>query len=211
LALDRSTTATKLEHIFELNKKEYQAHGILVALATHPRTPPHLRESILPHLFWRDLVKVMTTPQVPQRSRNACLPILRKRLDRAQMGEWRAFAGMCPPRLFNWILKRKNASLYEPLLNNPRMTEAGLMRLIHSSDASPDFSRAVQRHKKWRPRRAIQKSLIFCRNGDLSTSLSALRFMPRQDLQEIVNTGTLHRLVRLTAEKLLQTKTNEPE
>lgn len=208
LALNRNTPARTLEEIFEHNRREHQAHGILVALAMHPRTPSHLRESILPHLFWRDLVKVMETPQVPQRSRNACMPVLRKRMDRAQAGEWRSFAGICPPRLFNWVLKRKDPALFDAVLNNPKMTETRLMRLVHSTGMSPQFARAISGHEKWNRRRTIQKGLVFCRNGDLTTSLSALKYMPRQDLQEIVDTKTLHRLIRLTAEKLLRVKTD---
>lgn len=198
--LNRTTTPQRLEEIYQLNRSRFHAHGIMVAIALHPRSPAALRESAIPGLFWRDLLKMIASPDVPERTRSQVVPILRKRVERISTGEWYTFAYLCPPRLFEWVLKRSDPRLLARLLENPRMTAEALMKLIHGPGMTPEMAVAIERSDKWFPRKAVRKSLIYCSRGNLTTSLSALRGLTRTELREVAAAGSLHPLIRKTAE-----------
>jgi len=198
-----------LEEIYRLNRDQYHAHVVYVGIALHPRSPAYLREMVLPHLFWRDLLKVVGSPDVPQRMRAGALPVLRKRMERASLGEWRTFASLCPPRLFEWVLQRSDPELYAILLRNPRMTQERLMKLIHGQQMTRDLAVAIERNPRWFVRKPIRKSLIYCKKGNLSTALSALTGLTRTELDEIAASHSVHPLVRRTASK--EIRKSEPE
>lgn len=202
--LNRKTTPERLEELHQLNREQFRAHGISVGLALHPRSPSALREAVLPELFWRDLIKLIGSPDVPDRTRSAALPILRKRTERISLGEWQSLAAICPPRLFDWVLKRGDERIFTALLQNPRMTRDTLMKLVHGAAMSPSFAVAIERTPRWFTDQGIRKSLIYCAKGNLSTALSALRGLTRTDLSEIARTGSLHPLIQRTASVLLE-------
>lgn len=120
------------------------------------------------------------------------------------MGEWRSLASICPPRLFDWVLKRGDERIFAALLQNPRMTRDTLMKLVHGPAMSPAFAVAVERNRRWFTDQGIRKCLIYCARGNLSTALSALRGLTRTDLSEIGRTPSLHPLVQRTASVLLE-------
>lgn len=206
LVLNPATSTTILEEIFEKNKKEIHAHGIWIGLAIHPRTPEELREAVFPHLFWRDLLKVLNCPAVPERAKRKAAQLLQRRMERAAIGEWKAFARTCTPKLFPWVMKQDKPELFGILLENPRMTEAVLVRLIHSPEMKPEYSVQIVDNRVWKNRRSIRKALIYSKKTDLTTALISLKDMTKPELKEVVGTFTLHPLILMSAKALIKEK-----
>jgi len=206
LVLNPSTPGPVLEEIYELNRKEKHAHAVWVALSLHPRCPESLRELIFPHLFWRDLLKVMDCPAVVERAKQKALRLLRQRMERAAAGEWKALARVCPPKLFSWVMKQDQPGLFSVLLDNPRMTESALVQLIHSPAMQADFSIMIANHRLWQNRRSVRTALVYCKKTDLTTALISLKQMTKPELAAIEKTLSLHPLIRHSASALLSRK-----
>jgi len=198
------TEPSVLEEALQINRTEFQAYAVYAALAVHPRATDSVREALLPQLFWRDLAMVIASPHVPDRVRNSAIPILRKRMDRATFGEWKAFARMCPPRLVGWVLKLADPEVFRCLLDNPRLSSDGLVQIIHAPDMTPAMSVEIGNHDRWRNLRKVRLALVYGARTDLTTALLAMKGLLKQDLEEIRKTETLRPLIRRTAEELLR-------
>jgi len=206
LVLNPATSTSILEEIFEKNRQETHAHAIWVGLAIHPRTPEVLREAVFPHLFWRDLLKVLNCPAVPERAKKKVVELLQRRMERAATGEWKAFARACAPRLFPWVMKQDEPGLFGILLENPRMTETALVRLIHSPAMTPEFSVQIVDNRLWQNRRSVRKALVYSKKSDLTTALVSLKGLTKPELKEVMSTFTLHPLILMSAKALISEK-----
>ncbi|NOY22168.1 MAG: hypothetical protein GXO70_01485 [Acidobacteria bacterium] len=206
LVLNPSTSASILEEIFEKNRQETHAHAIWVGLSIHPRFPDTLRETIFPHLFWRDLLKVLDCPAVPERAKQKVMQLLQRRMERVAAGEWKAFARACSPKLFPWVMKQDQDGLFAVLLENPRMTETALVRLIHSPAMKPEFSVQIVDNRVWRKRRSVRKALVYSKKSDLTSALVSLKGMTKSELKEVEGTYTLHPLILMSARALIREK-----
>ncbi len=206
LVLNRTTPASTLETIFEKNRRETHAHGIWVGLSIHPKTPEPLREAIFPHLFWRDILKVLNTPAVPERAKQKAAHYLRQKMARAAKGEWKAFARICPTRLFPWVIKQGQRELFTILLENPKMTESALIRIIHSPDMTPTFARQIVNHRLWQNRRSIRTALIYCKHSDPAIARICMEGMTMPELKEVMKTASLQPEIRVAAKALIRKK-----
>lgn len=206
LVLNPATSASILEEIFEQNRQETHAHAVWVGLSIHPRFPEAIRQLVFPHLFWRDLLKVLDSPCVPERAKQKAIQLLQRRMERATAGEWKAFARACSPKLFPWVMKQDMPGLFSVLLENPRMTESALVRLIHSPAMKPELSVQIVDSRIWRSRRSVRKAIVYGKNSDLTSALVSLKGMTRPELKEVVRTFSLHPLILMSAKALIRGK-----
>ena len=206
LVLNPATPAALLEEIFEKNRQETHAHAIWAGLSVHPKIPEQLREWVFPHLFWRDLLKVLDTPAVPERAKNTAIQLMKRRMERAATGEWKAFARTCPPKLFSWVMKQDQEGLFPVLLENPRITEPVLVRLIHSPEMKAEYSVQILDSQLWRNRRSVRKALVFSKKSDLTTALVSMKGMTRSELEEVAATFSLRPLILMSAKALIRQK-----
>jgi len=206
LALNPATPTAILEEIFETNRQETHAHAIWVSLGIHPRTPESLREAVFPYLFWRDLLKVVDCPAVPERAKQKAMQLLQRRIERATSGEWKAFARACSPKLFSWVMKQDQPGLFAVLLENPRMTETALVRLIHSPAMKAEFSVQIVDNRLWQNRRLVRKALVYSKASDLTTALVSLKGLTKSELEDVAKTLSLRPLIRLSAKGILSEK-----
>ena len=207
--LDHSTESDVLEEIYQENKEGHHAHRIIVGLSLHPKCPDTIREQLFQNLFWRDLMKAVESPHVPERAKHKATQLLIKRLSRITLGEWKTFARQCIPSLFPLVMKREDCGLFTTLLDNPRLTETKLIQLIHSPDMQQEFCVKIVDHDIWKRRRGVCKSIIYCQNGDLTSQLLCLKKMTSADLHEISRCTSLHPLIRQSAEVLIHERSEK--
>ncbi len=206
LVLNPATSTSILEEIFEQNRQETHAHAVWAGLAIHPRIPEAIRESTFPHLFWRDLLKVMDSPCVSDRAKQKAVQLLQRRMKRTTTGEWKAFARVCSPKLFPWVMKQDEPGLFCVLLENPRMTETTLVGLIHSPAMKPEFSVQIVDNRVWGKRHSVRKALVYGKKSDLTTALVSLKGLTEPELEEVVHTFSLRPLIQMSAEALIRGK-----
>jgi hypothetical protein len=118
-------------------------------------------------------------------------------------GEKVAIARRAGPLLVSQLRHDNEPRVISALLENPRLTEGGLMPLVSSETARPEVLSLVARHPKWGSRYAIRVSLARNRRTPIQATLSILPLLKKQDLKGIEQDRRLGMAVRRRAAVLL--------
>jgi hypothetical protein len=89
------------------------------------------------------------------------------------------------------------------LLRNPRLTEAFAVRLAARRPCRPETLRCLYDDRRWRTRPRVALALARNPYADTELGLKILPTLGQRELAEIAADGTVHVLLRATAERLL--------
>ena len=178
-------------------------HEIRKELARHPQTPEVRALRFVSGLFWRDLVELTADNRVRPRVRRAAERHLVDRIPGLGTGEKVAIARRAGPLLVSQLRHDNEPRVIAALLENPRLTEGGLVPLVSSETAKPEILAMLARHPKWGIRYPIRVSLARNRRTPVQTTLSLLPLLRKQDLKGIEQDRRLNVAVRRRAAVLL--------
>jgi len=178
-------------------------HEVRKELARHPQTPEVRALRFASGLFWRDLLELASDNRVRPRLRRAAERHLVDRIPGLGAGEKVAIARRAGPLLVSQLRHDNEPRVISALLENPRLTEGGLMPLVSSETARPEVLSLVARHPKWGSRYAIRVSLARNRRTPIQATLSILPLLKKQDLKGIEQDRRLGMAVRRRAAVLL--------
>jgi hypothetical protein len=126
-----------------------KSRKLKLAIVDHPRTPRHLSLPMVRHLFTFDLMKVALTPGAPADIRIAADEALANRLEKISMGERLSLAHRASERIARALLLDSETRIVRAALENPRLTEASIIKALIRRNSSSAFVEAVCRHSKW--------------------------------------------------------------
>jgi hypothetical protein len=135
-------------------------HKLRLAFVEHPRAPRGMVLPLLRHLFTFELMKLTVTPTVAPEVKLAAEEALVRRLETSSPGERLSLARRASARVAAALLASSEAQVVAAALENPRLSEAGLIGAIGSRNASAQLVERVCCHPKWSPRREIRIALI---------------------------------------------------
>jgi hypothetical protein len=160
LALLRSgdLTAGALEKIAQ-NPALVKSRKIRLALLEHPRIPRHLSLSLLRNLFTFDLMSVALMPTVAAEIKIAAEESLIHRLEKLSVGEKLSLARRAPTRVVAARVMEGDGRIVNTALENPRLTEAMVVKSLSRHDSSEFLAHAIRRHPKWSNRPEIKHAL----------------------------------------------------
>jgi hypothetical protein len=89
------------------------------------------------------------------------------------------------------LLLDKEARVWQTALDNPRVTEAAIVKALLGPTTTPAFAKAVCHHAKWSLRPEIRMALL--RNGHtpLARALEFARRLPPAQLRDILHASRL--------------------
>lgn len=108
-------------------------------IAQHPRTPAHLRNTLIPRLPWNPLCSVANDPLAHPQARAMAIERMQIIWPGLSSGERRSLCLKVPKRLWSLAWKTPDAAVIRNLLLNPRMTVEALVALIQ-----PPLARAQE-------------------------------------------------------------------
>jgi len=102
------------------------------------------------------------------------------------------------------IVQAANPSIVRNALMNPRLTEEVVVRIAARQPARPEPLLEIWKSSRWSSRQAIRRALVF--NPYLPPEIGAkiVPLLNVQDLQELVESGSVHRSLREQAAILLK-------
>jgi hypothetical protein len=162
-----------------------------LALVEHPRTPRHISVPMLRSLFTFDLMRVALAPVVPADVKIAAEETLIHRLETISSGEKLSLARRASGRISARLLLDTEARVVSTALENSRLTEAAVIRVLMRGDAPAKFVELVCQHAKWSVRREIRIALLRNGNTSLARALEFARSLPPALLPEILDTSRL--------------------
>jgi hypothetical protein len=173
------------------NSSLMKSRKLKLAMLEHPRTPRHLSLPMVRHLFTFDLMKVALTPGAPADIRIAADEALANRLEKISMGERLSLAHRASERIARALLLDSETRIVRAALENPRLTEASIIKALMRRNSSSAFVEAVCRHSKWAVRREIRMALLRNEMTPLARALEFARSLPVPLVREILQGSRL--------------------
>lgn len=162
-----------------------RAYAVKLALVRHPRTPRHISLALLRHLYPFDLVLVASAPAAPTELRRTAEDAVVARLEMFSLGERLSLARRASARVAAALLADSEARVFRAALENPRLTEEGVVRALRERKLTPEAVGAITAHPRWSIRYEVRLALIRHPATSLRSMLSLVGQVRRQDLAEL--------------------------
>lgn len=164
---------------------------VRVAIVAHVRTPRHLTLPLLRLLYTFDLMRVALMPTVAADIKRAAEEVLLAKLETISSGEKLTLARRASGRVAAELLLDKEARVMQAALENPRLTEASIAKVLVRSNTSPALVEAVCHHAKWSRARDVRAALLRNSKTPLACALEFARSVPAPVLREIMQNSRL--------------------
>jgi hypothetical protein len=198
------------------NANALKSRKVKIALVSHQHTPRHVSVPLARQFYTFDLMKVALSPHVPADVKVAVDDILISRLKTVTLGERLTLARRASGRVAAALLldvesgdgkivhskmidgKTRAAEtvaqrtrVMQTALENPRLTEALVIKSVLGRAATAALVHAVARHAKWSRRREIRAALLQTGHLSLARALEFSREIPTPLLQEVLASSRL--------------------
>ena len=168
-----------------------KSRKVRMAMASHPRTPRRLALRVIRELYTFELMQFALGLTASTDLRRVADELLLARLTSITPGERISLARRSSQVVAGGLLLDKENAVWQAALENPRLTEAAVVRALQRSTAMPAFVEAVSHHAKWSVRTEIRIALLRSAYTPLGRALEfAQRLRPAQ-LRDILHTSRL--------------------
>jgi hypothetical protein len=189
--LKRSDLPAEALERLSKNGAVVKSRKVKLALVQHPRTPRHVSLPMVRHLFTFDLMRVALTPMVPADVKMAADEALINRLETISVGERISLAHRGSGRVAGELILDSEPRVIHAALENPRLTEAFVIKALMRADAPAAFVEGVCHQAKWSVRREIRIALLRNEKTPLARALEFARSLPPALLREILHGSRL--------------------
>ncbi len=157
-----------------------------VAIASHPRTPRHVSLPLTRHLYTFDLVKVALIPAVPADVKVGIDETIISRLEQISEGERLTLAKQASGRVAGALLSDATERVVVAALQNPKMTEAIIIKALGQRDVPAHSVRIVCSNAKWSVRRDIRLALLRNQHTPLAAAITFAQGFPEHLVREVL-------------------------
>ena len=136
-------------------------------------------------------MRVALTPAVAADIKMIADEVLINRLETIPSGERLSLARRASGRVASALLLDSEQRVVCAALDNPRLTEAAIIRTLMQRDAPSSFVEAVCHHATWGLRREVRVALLRNENTPLARALEYARSLPASVVCEILDNSNL--------------------
>jgi hypothetical protein len=177
---------------------------VINAVVVHPRTPRHVSLPIIRRLFAFELMSIALMPAVFADIKKFAEEVLILRLETTTPGERLSLARRSSPAVAAALLLDPERRVMEAALQNPRMTEAAIVKALMKDDAPQHLIDTVCHDPKWSLRREIRMALLRNEKTPLAPALAFAESMSSAALRQILNNSRLKANVKSYLIKMLE-------
>ncbi len=160
LLLERADLPGEIVEEVARRKKWIASYRVKLAVVKHPRTPRLVSMGLLKFLYLFDLMTISLLPTVPAEIRQQASEMIVGRLGQLPLGQKLTLARRGPARVLAALLEEAQPQVVPVALDNPRLTEEVLLRLLVGRESNPIMVREIASHRKWSVRRDIRLVMI---------------------------------------------------
>lgn len=194
--LTRSDLPAEVVEQISKNAAVVNSRKAQLAIVGHPKAPRHVSLSIVRKLFTFDLMRVALKPVVPGDIKTAAEEVLIRRLESLSSGERISLARRASGRVVGALLLATETRVIQSALENPRLTEALVVKALMRASSSAALVRAVCGHPKWSLRREIRVALLRNEKTPVRFAKEFARALPVPALKEILQRSRLPEAVK---------------
>jgi len=137
-----------------------KSRKVMLALATHPRTPRHSSIPLVRRMFTFDLMQVALTPAVPADLKRLAEGLILVRLGALSAGEKISLARRASGRVAAELLLDPDSRIVAAALDNSRLTEVLLDAALANDNAPQALFDMASAHNTWAQRHDVQIALL---------------------------------------------------
>lgn len=178
------------------------------AVASHPRTPRRIALRIIRELYTFELMQFALTPAPAADLKRIADELLLSRLTSIPLGERISLARRSSTLVAGALLLDKEPQVWQPALENARLTEAAIVKALQRVAATPAFVEAVSHHSKWSVRHEVQVALLRNAHTPLAKAIEFARRIPPRQLRDILHTSRLPEKIKSYLRKETNRGTN---
>ncbi len=161
---------------------------VMRALVFHPNVPRTAVKPLIRKLHLMDIVMLSLSPLSTPDLRRIAEDQLIARLPHLPLGQKIAVARQSPPRILAALISEGNPRVVGPALENPRLTESQVLKLLSNGNLPAPVVPAISRHTRWASLPNVRLALLRHVQTPYEIALRLLRH---------VTLGELHVLAKL--------------
>ncbi len=173
------------------NPSVVKQRKVSFAVASHPRAPRHVSLPLIRHLYTFELVKIASLPTVPSDVKIAVEQTILARLEQISEGERLTLAKQASGRVAGALLLVPQERVNQAALQNPRMTEAIVIKALGNAKIPPTAVLLVCNHPQWSLRREIRLALLRNPHTPLAHALRFIEGFPEHLVREVLTQSDL--------------------
>ena len=167
------------------NGKWAESYPIRLALAKNPKTPLSVSLSIVRYLRLFDIAEMTRSHYIPLVFRHKVEAIVIERIPTMALGYKKSLAKMAVGNVLLKLLQDADVEVIALCLNNPRLQEGHLFKIINRRDTHAETIRQIAVHQTWSSRSLVRYSLVRNEYTPLTLAERFLRIMNMQELREL--------------------------
>jgi hypothetical protein len=187
------------------NAAAMSSRKVRLAMAAHLRTPRRIALRIIREFYTFDLMRFSQMPAAPADLKRVADDLLITRVSSITLGERISLARRSSAHVVSALLTDKEASVWQPALENPRLTEAAVVKALQRR-ATSGFVEAVCHHAKWSVRAEVRIALLRNAHTPLGRALEFARRLPPIQLRDILHASRLPEKVKACLRKELDSR-----
>ncbi len=195
--LERRDLPPEIIEEFSQNSAAMKSRKVCVALAAHPRAPRHLALRLIRQFYTFDLMRFTLQPAVAAGLRHVAEEQLIARLPSVTLGERLALARRGSQVVASALLLDKESPVARIALENPRLTEAAVVKALMRPNSPAAFVELVCHHTKWSVRREIRMALLRSPHTPLARALEFASTLPPPLLRDILHASRLPEKIKV--------------
>jgi hypothetical protein len=173
-------------------------------LVLHPRVPLVTARNLLPHLFWKELAEVASSPRVNPVIRRMAEDSLKNKIDEMSVGEKVALARRATPRLISALSDGREDRLLRALLGNGKMREIAAAKIAADDELPGELLAFIANHHRWGRLRSVRLALLANPRTPIPDALQLLGRLALRDLQRLARDDNVPRIISMGADRKLQ-------
>ena len=178
------------------NAAAMKSRKVRMAMAAHARTPRRIALRIIREFYTFELMQFALKPVVAADLKRTADDLLLGRLASITLGERISLARRSSGAVAGGLLLAKEARVWQTALENPRLTEMGVVKALHRTGVTAAFVEAVCHHAKWSPRTEIRVALLRNMHTPLVKAIEFARRIPPRQLRDILHASNLPESVK---------------
>lgn len=199
----RNLSAPGIEAIAR-RKELLREYRVKRAIAFHPHVPRTVALRVVRELYTMDLMRLAQSPTAAGDLQNVAEQALIARLPQLALGEKISLARQASARTVGALLIEGHRKVAGPALDNPRLSEAQVLKVLSKEKIAPAVVTAVCHHAKWTALPTVRMALARHRQTPLDASIKFLRLMTDAELLTLSEMRTLSSVLRAHLEQELE-------
>ncbi|HTT25223.1 MAG TPA: hypothetical protein VMG82_40280 [Candidatus Sulfotelmatobacter sp.] len=169
---------------------------VRLALAAHSHTPRRIALRLIRELYTFELMQYALTPAAAADLKRVAEELLLSRMNAITLGERISLARRSSTAIAGALLLDKEQKVWQPALENARLTEAAVVKALQRTAATSVFVDMVSHHPKWSVRNEVQVALLRNAHTPMAKAIEFARRIPPRQLRDILHTSRLPEKVK---------------